>query len=168
MKMLLKFAFLFFTFFTLFVMPILFIPLNIKVENQSEYNGQMVIILLLIQLSIIIYLIKRLNLWGGRLFLSTLIIFWGLQTFMTQVETWYFREAMPAITNEELRNLFLRPLITAVTFIPLAMWILGKWKQDTISSVSHTQSTCHGKMYLALRRLRDNLFCVRLFCCVAI
>jgi hypothetical protein len=150
MKTLLKFALLFFIFFTLVVLPNVFIPLNIKVENQSEYNTKMIYVLLLIQFSILIYLVKRLNLWGVKLFLSTVIIFWGLQTFMTQVETWYFREAMPAITNRELLNLFLRPLITAVTFIPLALWILGKWKQDTESSVPQTQANLKWKEVLWL------------------
>lgn len=134
-----KFALLFFIFFILFVLPNVFFPLNIKIENPSEYNGQMIAVLLLMQFSIIIYLIKRLNLWGGKLFLSTALIFWGLQTFMTQSETWYFREAMPAITNKELLNLFLRPLITAVTFIPLAIWMLGKWKQNAERSTPQIQ-----------------------------
>ena len=139
MRTLLKFVFLFSIYFIFFVLPNVFIPLNIKVENQNEYNTQMIFIFLLTQFSIIIYLIKRLNLQGVKLFLSTALIFWGLQTFMTQSETWYFREAMPAVTNKELLNLFFRPLITAVTFIPLAMWILGKWKQNAESSAPQTQ-----------------------------
>jgi hypothetical protein len=139
MKTVLKYVLLFFIFFTFFVLPNVFFPLNIKIENPSEYNGQMVIVFLLMQFSIMIYLIKRLNLWGGKLFLSTALIFWGLQTFMTQIETWYFREAMPAITDKELLNLFLRPLITAVTFIPIAIWILSKWKQSTENPTPQTK-----------------------------
>ncbi|MFA5835166.1 MAG: hypothetical protein WDA22_16935 [Bacteroidota bacterium] len=139
MKTFLKYVLLFFIFFTLVVLPVVFIPVTLTVENQSDYNAHMIVLFLLIQFSTIIYLIKRLNLWGGKLFFSTVIIFWGLQTFMTQVETWYFRDAMPAITNSELLNLFLRPLITAITFVPLAMWILGKWKQNVERSAPQTQ-----------------------------
>ena len=150
MKTAMKLSLLFFIFFTLFVLPNVFFPLTIKTENQSEYNAQMIVVFLLTQFSLILYLIKRLNLWGVKLFLSTTLIFWGLQTFMTQSETWYFREAMPAITNKELLNLFLRPLITAVTFIPLAIWILGKWKQDTESSTPQTKSNLQWKEVLWL------------------
>ena len=57
---------------------------------------------------------------------ATILVFWGMQTFMTQIETWYFREAMPQVDNAELVNLFIRPLITALTFIPIATWILKK------------------------------------------
>lgn len=150
MKTLLKFVLLFFIFSILFVLPNVLIPLHVKMENQSDYNSLMLILLLLTELLIILYLIKRLNIWGMKLFLSVLIIFWGLQTFMTQIETWYFREAMHAITDEELRNLFLRPLITSLTFIPLAILVLGKWKQDTDSSEPHTSAGLNWKEILGL------------------
>src|SRR5690349_289895 len=122
----LKIVLLFFLFCILFVLPAVFIPLQVTIKNPSQYNGLMILILLLTQFIIILYLIQRLNLSGVKLFLAVVIIFWGLQTFMTQIETWYFIAAMPAISTAELGNLFLRPLITSVTFIPLAMWILGK------------------------------------------
>jgi hypothetical protein len=119
-------------------------------ENHGEYSALMIFVLLLAEVSVIIYLIKRLNLWGMKLFLGVVIVFWGLQTFMPQVETWYFKEAMPAITNEELRNLFLRPLITSITFIPLAIWVLGKWKQHTNNVESHTPGNLNWKKILSL------------------
>lgn len=87
MKTLLKFVLLFFIFSILFVLPNVLIPLHVKMENQSDYNSLMLILLLLTELLIILYLIERLNIWGMKLFLSVLIIFWGLQTFMTQIET---------------------------------------------------------------------------------
>lgn len=130
MRTALKFVLLFFIFSILFVLPYAFFPLQAKVENPSPYNPLMLLLVLLTQVSVILYLIKRLDLWGMKLFLAVMIVFWGLQTFMTQIETWYFREAMPSITNQELIKLFLNPLITSLTFIPVAMWILGKWKED--------------------------------------
>ncbi len=139
-RTLLKFILLFFIFSILFVLPNILIPLKVKTESQSEYNVLMLFILLLADTFILFYLIKRLELWGKKLFLGVLIIFWGLQTFMTQIETWYFREAMPEISNAELGNLFLRPLITSLTFTPLAIWILGKWKHDSNKYTSHAQA----------------------------
>ncbi len=134
MRSLLTFALLFLIFSILFVLPNVFIPLHVKMENPPEYNALRLFLLLLTDLCIILYLIKRLDLWGMKLFLVVIIVFWGLQTFMTQLETWYFREAMPAITNGELGNLFLRPLITTLTFVPLAMWVLGRWKPQRNAS----------------------------------
>lgn len=150
MKTLLKLVLLFSIFSIFFALPTIFIPFQIKMANSSDYNGLMIIVLLLTQFLIILYLIQRLNLWGMKLFLTVVTIFWGLQTFMTQIETWYFIEAMPAITNEELVNLFLRPLITSITFIPLAIWMLNKWKQDVSPPESHQSSALNWKEILSL------------------
>ena len=139
-RTLLKFILLFFIFFILFVLPNILIPSRVKIESHSDYNALMLFILLLTNTLILTYLIKRLELSGMKLFLAVVIIFWGLQTFMTQIETWYFREAMPEITDAELRNLFLRPLITSFTFTPLAILILGKWKHDSKGYISPAQA----------------------------
>ena len=149
-RTLLKFILLFFIFSILIVLPNILIPLNVKIQSQSEYNYLMLFILLLADTFILIYLIKRLELWGMKLFLAVVIVFWGLQTFMTQLETWYFREAMPQINNAELRNLFLRPLITSFTFTPLAIWILGKWKHNTNSFKSNAQANLTWKEMIGL------------------
>jgi len=131
MRTLLKLVLLFFIFSVLFILPAILIPLHVKTEAQSENNTLALLLLLLTQFFSIIYLIKRLDLWGVKLFLAVVIVFWGLQTFMPQIETWYFIDAMPAISTDELRNLFLRPLLTSITFIPLAILILGKWNENT-------------------------------------
>ncbi len=86
MRTALKFILLFFIFSVLFLLPHALIPLQVKVENPSQYNSLMLLLLLLTDLLIILYLIKRLDLWGLKLFLAVVIIFWGLHTFMTQIE----------------------------------------------------------------------------------
>jgi hypothetical protein len=150
MKTILKLVLLFFLFSVLFVLPAVFIPPQVTIENPSPYNALMILILLIVQFLIIIYLIQRLNLLAIKLFLTVVIVFWGLQTFMTQIETWYFIDAMPAVSNSELANLFVRPLITSITFIPLAMWVLGKWKENTSGIETHTSSRLNWKEMLGL------------------
>jgi hypothetical protein len=140
-----KLIFLFLIFSILFALPYILIPPQVKSENPSEYNGVMLIFLLLTQFFSIVYLIKRLHLSGLKLFLTVTIIFWGLQTCMTQIETWYFREAMPTITNVELRNLFLRPLISSITFIPLAVWVLDQWNNGISQSEKYQTSSLNVK-----------------------
>jgi uncharacterized membrane protein YGL010W len=110
----------------------------------------MLLLLLLTDLLGIIYLINRFNLSGMKLFLAIVTVFWGLQTIMTQMETWYFRKAMPAITDSELRNLFIRPLITFITFIPIAMWIMDKWRQTDDQSKHQTQVALNWKVACVL------------------
>src|SRR5258708_592732 len=120
---------LFLVFSTLFVLPFIFFPFPLALKSQGDFEPLMLFMFLLVDFFCVVYLIKRINLSGIKLFLAVVLVFWGLQTFMTQIETWYFREAMPAITDTVLLKLFLNPFITAVTFIPAAIWILGKWRQ---------------------------------------
>ena len=129
MKFAMKFLLLFIIFSILFVLPSMVLPIPLDPKSQSGFNPVMLLVLLLVDLSCMVYLIKRLNLWGIKLYLAVALVFWGLQTFMTQIETWYFRAAMPAITDEVLLKLFLNPFITTITFVPVAILTLGKWNQ---------------------------------------
>src|SRR5579859_312229 len=120
MKAALKYTLLFLIFLILFVLPPAMLPFPAGPRGQTDLSPAALFILLAIDVSAIAYLIQRLNLRGLKLFLAVLLVFWGLQTFMTQIETWYFRDAMPAITDGVLMKLFLNPFITALAFIPLA------------------------------------------------
>lgn len=127
MRTILRLLLLFILFSILFVLPGILIPISVAVEDNSV-NGAMFFLILITDFAAIMYLITRLKLFGWGLVAATVLVFWGMQTFMTQIETWYFREAMLRISNRELLNLFLRPLITAITFIPLATLVLKKWR----------------------------------------
>jgi hypothetical protein len=150
MKLALKLVLLFFIYSILFILPAILIPLGVQMEDQSKYNTLMIFLLLVSQLLTLVYLVRRLDLSGMKLFLAVVMVFWGLQTFMTQLETWYFREAMPEITDQELVNLFLRPLITTVLFVPVAMWVLARWKALPGASQGHSPIAMTWKELLAL------------------
>jgi hypothetical protein len=64
--------------------------------------------------------------WSGwKLALSLAVAYYGVATFMTQIETWYFLTDLtvgPAV----LPRLFVMGLPPAFIFIPLAVWMLGK------------------------------------------
>jgi hypothetical protein len=72
----------------------------------------------------IIYLLKRLSLKGIRLIAVTALSVYGLQIFMTQIETWIFIKAFPQITPELLTNIFLSNLINivAMTLVGYLLW----------------------------------------------
>ena len=127
MKAAARFILLFVIFVIAFVLPSIILPIPLT-QRSSATASLMLFLLLLVDLLSITYLIRRLSLWGIKLFLAVVLVFFGLQTLMTQIETWYFRKAMPAINDEVLMKLFVNPLITAIIFIPVAIWILGKWR----------------------------------------
>jgi hypothetical protein len=64
--------------------------------------------------------------WSGwKLALGLSVAYYGVVTFMSQIETGYFAESL-GVDGETLVRLFLTGLPVALIFIPLAVWIWGK------------------------------------------
>jgi hypothetical protein len=64
--------------------------------------------------------------WGGwRLMLATAVSYYGVQTFMAQIETAYFGPAL-GVPASMLPGLFMQSLPIVLLFVPLAVLILGK------------------------------------------
>jgi len=76
------------------------------------------------------YVILR-SRWGGwKLILTVFVVFFGVVTFMSQIETAYFLTRLPP---GMLPRLFLAGLIIAAVFAPLAVLILGKARSHETS-----------------------------------
>lgn len=73
------------------------------------------------------YVILRSRWTGWKLILAIFLVFYGVSTFMPQIETAYFITRLPP---GMLPRLFLAGLILAAVFAPAAVWILGKAKAD--------------------------------------
>jgi hypothetical protein len=64
--------------------------------------------------------------WSGwKLALSLAVAYYGVATFMTQIEIWYFLRGL-TVGPEALRRLFLMGLPPAFIFVPIAVRVLGK------------------------------------------
>ena len=75
---------------------------------------------------ILSYVIIRSRWAGWKLIGAIFLIFFGISTFMSQIETAYFVTLPPGM----LPRLFLAGGITAAIFSPLAVLVLGKRKHD--------------------------------------
>ncbi len=84
----------------------------------------------LIDVIILLYLIMRSRFTGIGLILVVTVIYYGVKTLLSQIESWYF---LTNITAEMLLNLFLITVPTALLFPPIAVFILGKFKKGTFS-----------------------------------
>jgi hypothetical protein len=74
---------------------------------------------------VLAWVILRSN-WGGwKLILTTAVCYYGVQTFMAQIETAYFGPAL-GIPLSMVPGLLLQSLPVVLVFIPLAVLILGK------------------------------------------
>lgn len=64
--------------------------------------------------------------WSGwKLMLALSFSYYGVMTFLTQIETWFFLSDL-TVDAELLPRLFIMGVPPAFIFVPLAVWILGK------------------------------------------
>lgn len=94
--------------------------------GQESQTGLWLGVFLVINLFILIYVIMESPWRGFRLIMGLFIASFGLQTFMTQVETLIFKSAFPTLSQHDVGILFLRGFVEKALFIPFAVWFLGK------------------------------------------
>jgi hypothetical protein len=85
----------------------------------------------LINAAVWTYIIRRSSWTGWKLIVTVLLLFYGVNTFMPQVETAYFIQRLPA---GMLPRLFLAGMIIAAVFAPLAVLVLGKARATTVEA----------------------------------
>jgi hypothetical protein len=78
---------------------------------------------------LVIGLIQSSRWHGWKLALSLALAYYGAVTFLPQIETWYFLSDV-TVNRKMLPALFMMGLPTAFVFIPLAVWMLGKWRKE--------------------------------------
>jgi hypothetical protein len=91
----------------------------------------------LLNTSVMAWLILRSRLAGRSLALVMTVAFFGVQTFMAQVESWIFQFSpgfaahLPAAM---IPRILLAGLLHACLWVPLAVWILGRWSPVLFSA----------------------------------
>lgn len=85
----------------------------------------MLLLVCLIEAAILAYLILRSRWSGWRLIGTVFVVFYGVTTFMTQIESAVFITRLPPGT---LPRLFLMGALIAAPFSVVAVAVLGKWR----------------------------------------
>jgi hypothetical protein len=101
------------------------IPDNVISEPGLVPPTSGLLIIALTDLLIIAALILTSRWSGWKLALSLALAYYGVVTFLMQIETWYFLSSV-TVGPQLLPRLFLMGIPTAFLFIPLAAWVLGK------------------------------------------
>jgi hypothetical protein len=98
-------------------------------DSQSSEQGGAAALLLLavcfLQVAVLTHLVIRSRWTGRRLAATIFLVFYGVMTFMPQIESAVFLNRLPPGT---LSRLFLMGVLVAAPFSVLAVLILGKWK----------------------------------------
>jgi hypothetical protein len=110
-------------YFTIVAVVGVLLPTKIEVKPDATAMGAF-LLHLIVNSFFIIYLLKRLSLKGFRLIAVTVLTVYGIQIFMTQIETWIFINAFPSITPDVLTNIVVTNLIqiVVVTIVGYFLW----------------------------------------------
>ena len=103
-------------------------------SQMSEQAGAGVLPLLavcLLETTVLTYLILRSRWAGWRLMAAVFFVFYGVTTFMSQIESAVFLTHLPSGT---VPRLFLMGALIAAPFSVLAVFILGKRKAETVDT----------------------------------
>ncbi len=100
-------------------------------------EGFGLLLLGLINTALILSLILTARWNGWQLTISLALAYYGSFTFLTQIESWYFL-GETTVPPQLLPRLFLMGLPVPLIFIPMAIFILGKWKRKD-APVEHSK-----------------------------
>lgn len=79
------------------------------------------------------FLIARSRAWGWTLVGAVLVMFIGVYTVLTHIESIAFLTESALLPPEMLPPLVLSGVLLAVLFVPAAVWLLGKWRAPAVA-----------------------------------
>lgn len=126
----------------------LFSAQSVAAEMSSEESANSalgLLIVCLIDTLILTYFILRSRLSGLRLMVVVALVFYGVKTFTSMLEAWYF---VTNIAPEELVGMFLFTIPLVVIFPLVAVPILGKAKKR-----QETDDTPNMRLVMSVRQL---------------
>lgn len=92
--------------------------------------GQALLIVCLLYSIVLSYPIIRSRWYGLPLVLTVVVVFYGIMTFLSQIETVVFlKQLVDIVPAEVIPKLFLQGAIVAILFSPLAVLVHGKMKK---------------------------------------
>ena len=91
--------------------------------EEAAASGMLLLVVSFIDTLILTYFILRSRLHGPRLMIAVGLVYYGVKTFLSIIEAWWF---MSDVTPGELPGLFLMTVPVAVIFPVIAVFVLGK------------------------------------------
>lgn len=101
---------------------------------ENGYLPLALIVVTLCETFLVNYAIGNSKLTGLRLMGAMVALTWGIQTFMTQIETLVFIKAFPDLDVGGVLNLMLQGLLKFTVTIPAVMFLHGKWKKPSVET----------------------------------
>lgn len=120
--------------------------------QETDQAGKALLLVSLASALVLSFLILRSRYHGLKLVGVTFFVHFGVETFMTQIETLYFNSAVQ-MEASMLVGIVAAGALRALVFAPLAVLILGKMKRPAQPQTDRTTVTEWGKRFIALSLL---------------
>jgi hypothetical protein len=116
------------------ILPTIIIPVSTEIQSRITEDMQSKLFLLMIIVSFIgaislAVTVKFSKLSGLKLFIGLSISFFGIEYFMAQIETLYFKDAFSFMPNIEITYILIRGLITTIIVVLASILIFGRDKK---------------------------------------
>lgn len=112
------------------------IQANSQTAEQSGTAGLTLLAVCLLQTVVLAHLIIRSRWAGWRLMAAVFVVFYGVATFMSQIESVVFLTRLP---SGMIPRLFLMGVLIAAPFSVLAVVILGKRKAESVDTQQNSR-----------------------------
>ncbi len=116
-------------------MAISYVVVGVHTSQSSNNSVAPLLIFCILNTIILTIFIINSKMQGLKLIGTTFIIFWGIQYFMTQIETLYFNDAvkMPLI---DVMKVVISGALSVIIYSTFGVLILGKYKKKLTSVVN--------------------------------
>lgn len=104
-------------------------------SNTASSSGQAAGMLLLTRFVlalIFVFIIENANIRGFRLMVLLFWVFFGVTTFVMQLETIIFGSAFPMLSTADVLLMAFTALVGALLFVPVSVVVMGKWRNDNL------------------------------------
>jgi hypothetical protein len=149
-KWLLRFGMLYVLFLVCFVIGSMAVagvmPRSATSEPGLVSTTSGLLIIALVNLLVVASVVLTSRWSGWTLAVRLALAYYGAVTVLPQIETWYFLASI-TVDRQLLPRLFVMGIPTAFVFVPLAVWILGKWRATTQAS-SHPASVMPARAWI--------------------
>jgi hypothetical protein len=102
---------------------------SIPPSTSSQAAGMLLFIRFVLAL-IFVFIIENTRISGFRLMALLFWVFFGVTTFVMQLETIVFGSAFPMLSTMDVLRMAFTALVSEVLFVPLAVVVMGKWKNN--------------------------------------
>lgn len=107
---------------------------------EAQVSAKVMLLVCALNALILAYLALRSRWHGWRLVGAIFLAQYGIETFMPQIETVVFNQALQ-LPTAQIVSLFITGFLRALIFAPLAVWLLGKFRNDT--AVAQSNNSLH-------------------------